>query len=146
LLRRCAGCGVLDSGGGVNHLTAMVLAELLGAGFLDAHVAGLRAALGARRDVLIEALAQQLPADCSWSAVRGGYFVLLQLPAGFDAAKLLPYAEQAGVAFLPGSRFFVGEGGAECLRLSFSLLLPDELQEGARRLGAVLHSARPSRL
>ena len=45
------------------------------------------------------------------------------------------------MAYLPGERFFVERGGAHYLRLSFSLLPPDELAEGARRLGTLLRGA-----
>jgi 2-aminoadipate transaminase len=141
LVARCSDAGVLDSGGGVNHVSAMILAQLLESGFLDGHVAGLRDTLRARRDALLAALARELPAGCSWSPVRGGYFVWLRLPPGRDAAALLPQARAAGVRYLPGARFFVDEGGAEQLRLSLSLLPPDALQEGAARLGQVLRAA-----
>lgn len=140
LVARCSDAGVLDSGGGVNHVAAMLLARLLERGFLDGHVAGLRATLGARRDALLAALERALPAGCSWEPVRGGYFVWLRLPPGLDAAALLPRAQAAGVSYLPGARFFVDRGGADRLRLSLSLLPSDELSEGARRLGAVLRA------
>jgi DNA-binding transcriptional MocR family regulator len=146
IVGRCMGSGMLDSGGGVNHLTAMVLASLLETGFLDGHAERLREALRARRDALLTALARYLPADCTWNPALGGYFVWVRLPPTLDAAELLPHAEEAGVAYLPGSRFFVERGGAHYLRLSFSLLPPDELAEGARRLGALLKGAlRPRR-
>lgn len=138
LVRRCMAAGVLDSGGGVNHFTAMTLARLLASGLLDGHLEQLRATLRARRDALLAALARHLPPGCSWNPAPGGYFVWVRLPPGLDAAALLPAAEAAGVAYLPGARFFVEGGGANYLRLSFSLLPPDELAEGARRLGAVL--------
>jgi 2-aminoadipate transaminase len=61
LVRRCAGSGMLDSGGCVNHLTAHVVTSLIESGDLDAHVERLRAAWHARRDVLLTALARHLP-------------------------------------------------------------------------------------
>jgi DNA-binding transcriptional MocR family regulator len=141
LLRRCMGSGVLDSGGGVNHFAAMALAALIERGFLDEHVGRLRETLRGRRDVLLAALARFLPAGCSWNPALGGYFVWVRLPEGLDASALLPEAVAAGVGYLPGARFFVDEGGASFLRLSFSLLPPDALEEGARRLGSLLTQA-----
>jgi DNA-binding transcriptional MocR family regulator len=101
----------------------------------------LREALRARRDALLTALARYLPADCTWNPALGGYFIWVRLPPALDAGALLPRAEAAGVAYLPGERFFVERGGANYLRLSFSLLGPEELTEGARRLGALLRAA-----
>ncbi|GAB4445911.1 MAG: PLP-dependent aminotransferase family protein [Chloroflexi bacterium OHK40] len=142
LVARCTGSGLLDSGGGVNHFTAMVVASLIEQGGLDAHLEALRAGLRARRDALLAALARYLPNTCTWNPVLGGYFVWVRLPQGFDAEALLPVAEQAGVAYLPGQRFFVGTGGQQYLRLSFSLLPIDQLEEGARRLGGLLKKAQ----
>jgi DNA-binding transcriptional MocR family regulator len=141
LVRRCAGCGLLDSGGGVNHFTAHVVGALLELELLDPHVAGLRAALRGRRDALLAALARHMPPGCSWGPAPGGFFLWLGLPEGLDSMALLPAAEAAGVSYLPGPRFFAGGGGQRQLRLSFSLLPPEQLEEGARRLGAVLARA-----
>lgn len=145
LVERCAAAGVLDSGGGPNHFTAHVVASLLEAGGLDGNLPRLKAAWRERRDALLEALARELPHGCSWVAPGGGYFVWVRLPAGVDAAAMLPAAEAAGVSYLPGRRFFAAGGGEGFLRLSFSLLPPAELAEGARRLGALLREelARP---
>lgn len=141
LVRRCCRSGMLDSGGGVNHFTATILATLLEQGRLDPHVAHLRDGLRARRDALLAALALHLPAGCTWSPVLGGYFVWVRLPAPLDTLAMLPFAETAGVAYLPGRPFYADSGGHNYLRLSFSLLAPAELQEGARRLGAVARRA-----
>jgi len=64
----------------------------------------------------------------------------VQLPSGCDSAALLPVAEAAGVSYVPGPRFNADEGGARYLRLAFSLLPPEELAEGGRRLGNVLRA------
>lgn len=141
LVQRCVAAGVLDSGGGVNHFTAHVVASLIEQGRLDGHSARLRRAWGERRDTLLAALARHMPPGCGWVAPGGGYFVWVRLPPGLDAAAMLPAAEAAEVSYLPGERFFVGAGGRDRLRLSFSLLPPAELAEGARRLGAVVGDA-----
>jgi DNA-binding transcriptional MocR family regulator len=141
LVQRCVGSGLLDSGGCVNHYTAHVVASMVEGRRLDAHLERNRAAWRTRRDALLAAMAQHLPAGCAWRAPGGGYFVWVELPPALDAAALLPAAEAAGVSYLPGMRFFAEGGGRNYLRLSFSLLPPDELAEGARRLGAVLKAA-----
>ncbi len=138
IIRRCASSGLLDSGGGVNHFTAHVAAAYIELGLLDKQVEALRAAYRQRRDVLLEALAKHMPAECGWIRPGGGFFVWLRLPPGVDSAKLLPLAEAGGVSFVPGARFCVGGGGERHCRLAFTFVSLDELQEGARRLGAVL--------
>lgn len=141
LIGRCTGSGVLDSGGGLNPFTAHVVASLIEAGDLDAHLARVRAAWRERRDALHQALARHMPAGCSWDLPGGGFFIWVRLPPTIDAAALVPAAEAAGVSYLPGERFFAAGGGRSCLRLSFSLLAPAEIDEGVRRLGAALRAS-----
>ncbi|NJN15047.1 MAG: PLP-dependent aminotransferase family protein [Oscillochloris sp.] len=135
IVQRCVAGGLLDSGGGVNHFTAHVAAAFFELDLYAAHVQRLRAAYGERRNVLLAALARYLPPTCQWQPALGGFFIWIRLPEQLDTAKLLPAAEAAGVAYLPGARFFPAGGGHNYLRLSFSLLPPDELELGARRLG-----------
>lgn len=141
VVRRCAGAGLLDSGGGVSHFAAHVVAGLFELELLDEHIGLLRAAYRERRDALLAALEQHLPEGCRWQAPAGGFFVWLQLPGDRDSTALLKDAEAAGVSYVPGSRFFVGRGKSSQLRLAFSLLREDELAEGARRLGRVIREA-----
>lgn len=140
LVTRIVHSGLIDSGGGLNHFTAMVVAAFCADGFFESHVAVLRAAYRVRRDALMQALTCSLPAGCTMTPPAGGYFVWVQLPAGLDATTLLPQAEAAGVAYLPGARFFVDGSGSTMLRLAFSLYAPEELAEGARRLSQVLQA------
>ncbi|MBX0327263.1 PLP-dependent aminotransferase family protein [Oscillochloris sp. ZM17-4] len=141
LVRRCAGCGVFDSGGGASHFVAHVVSAFLELGLLDPHVEGLRAALRARRDLMLAALSRHLPSGCTWNPSLGGFFVWVRLPAGMDGAAILPAAEAAGVSYLPGARFFAEGGGQNYLRLCFSLLPHDQIAEGVGRLGEVLRRA-----
>jgi 2-aminoadipate transaminase len=141
-VQRCARSGMLDSGGGVSHFAAHVVAEFIELGLLDDHLERLRGAYGRRRDCLLDALARWLPSTCSWRAPGGGFFVWLRLPEGYDSCRFLSEAEAAGVSYVPGSRFVVGEGGDRHARLAFSLVSLHELEEGARRLASALESER----
>jgi DNA-binding transcriptional MocR family regulator len=138
LVRRCMQGGLLDSGGGVNHFTAHVVAEYLRMELLDTHVASLRIAYRARRNALLEALTRYLPASCTFEAPGGGFFAWVRLPGHVDATALLPRAEAAGVSFLPGARFHSNGAGANYMRLAFSLLPVEEMEVGACELGRVL--------
>lgn len=138
LVQRIANGGLLDSGGGINHFTALAVAELCLAGDYVTQAAQLRAAYRARRDALLAALTAHLPRSCSWWMPGGGFFVWVTLPEGVRSVDLLPGAERAGVSYLPGARFDLNGGGQRQLRLSFSLYGADELAEGVRRLATAL--------
>ena len=135
LTRRLIGSGLLDSGGGLNPFTALTVAEVCAAGEFEATVTRLRAMYRERRDALAQSLRTYLPPGCRFTVPGGGFFQWVELPEGIDAATLLPRAEQAGVSYLPGSRFYLDAARSNTLRLSFSLYPPHQLTEAARRLG-----------
>jgi DNA-binding transcriptional MocR family regulator len=131
--------GLLDSGGGINHFTALIVAAFCASGDFDAHVQRLRAAYAERREALVAALAEHLPSGCRVRRPGGGFFVWVELPStGPGAEEVAARAESEGTGFLPGARFFSGNGGAHHLRLAFSLYQPNELAEAARCLGRAL--------
>jgi 2-aminoadipate transaminase len=101
---------------------------------LDAHVARLCAAYGARRDALLSGLSEALPVGSTHNSPEGGMFVWARLPDGWDAAALLPLALQREVAYVPGEHFFSGAPDRASLRLSFTTHEPDEIARGLQRL------------
>jgi 2-aminoadipate transaminase len=109
---------------------------------LDAHVAGLRAAYGPRRDALVDGLADTLPAGSRWTRPDGGMFVWVQLPGGWDADALLTAALERDVAFVPGWPFFPGPADRATLRLSFTAHTVAEIGVGLDRLRAAVDTIR----
>jgi GntR family transcriptional regulator/MocR family aminotransferase len=95
-----------------------------------------------RRDALVSAIHQHLPSEVCFGPPQGGLFVWLRLPEGVRGDDLLPEACQRGVAFAPGSRFFVDPADGESfIRLNFACQPPEHLQEGVRRLGEVMRNS-----
>jgi DNA-binding transcriptional MocR family regulator len=82
---------------------------------------------------MLEAFARELP-DARTSHPEGGYFLWAELD-GVDAADLLTRAEAAGVTFVKGTDF---GGEPNSLRLAYSFVSPDEINEGVARLAAAL--------
>jgi 2-aminoadipate transaminase len=105
---------------------------------LDAHIGRLRAAYGARRDALIDGLADALPAGSTHNRPDGGMFVWARLPDGWDSGELLGRALDHDVAYVPGAPFFSGSPDAATLRLSFTTHEPGEIRIGLQRLGRAL--------
>jgi DNA-binding transcriptional MocR family regulator len=112
-------------------------ARWLSAVDLDAHIAGLRAAYGARRDALLAGLAAALPPGSVHNQPDGGMFVWARLPDGWDAEELLELALEHDVAFVPGFPFFAGPPDRATLRFSFTAHPPEEIAEGLARLAQV---------
>jgi GntR family transcriptional regulator/MocR family aminotransferase len=109
---------------------------------LDRHVARVAAEYARRRAVLLAALKRRMPDDVRWTEPQGGFSLLLTLPDGLDAAALLPRAIERGVAFTPGTAFWVDGAGERTLRLSFSSVSCARIEDGVKRLAEVIRSAR----
>jgi 2-aminoadipate transaminase len=109
--------------------------EFVRRGNFEPNLERVRALIGARRDAMLEALADEFPDGVRWSRPDGGYFLWLTLPERVDARELLSRAEDAGVTFVPGTDFGDAPNTA---RLAYSFVSPDEIREGVRRLAALL--------
>jgi 2-aminoadipate transaminase len=115
----------------------IILACLRG-GLIEEQKARIRPYYRAKRDVMLEALAREMPSGVSWTRPRGGLFVWLTLPEGLDAAALLEAAVAEGVAYVTGAPFYVDGGGENTMRLTFAKEDAPTIEEGVRRLGRVV--------
>jgi 2-aminoadipate transaminase len=91
-----------------------------------------------RRDALLSALEQHMPAGCTWTKPDGGFFVWMTVPEGIDAKAMQPRAVTARVAYVPGTGFYSDGFGSRQMRLSFCYPTPERIREGVRRLAVVL--------
>jgi 2-aminoadipate transaminase len=92
----------------------------------------------ARRDIMLEALAEHFPAESTWTRPQGGLFLWATLPDYIDTSDLLARALQENVAFVPGRAAFLDGRGASSMRLNFSGVSDDDIREGVRRIGEVV--------
>src|SRR3954453_5910850 len=93
-----------------------------------------------RRDAMVDALHDLMPAACRWNVPDGGFYVWLTLPPGVDAKAMLPRAVTARVAYVPGTAFFADGFGSSAMRLSFCYPTPERIREGVRRLAGVVEA------
>ncbi len=91
-----------------------------------------------RRDVMLDALAEQFPREAEWTHPQGGLFIWATLPDYIDTTDLLARALEDHVAFVPGRAAYVDGRGGSSMRLNFSGVGVDEIREGMRRLGEVV--------
>ena len=96
-----------------------------------------------RRDAMLAALGDLMPATARWTVPGGGFYVWLTLPAGLDAKAMLPRAVTARVAYVPGTAFYADASsdparGSQAVRLSYCYPTPERIREGVRRLVGVV--------
>src|ERR687892_247236 len=111
-------------------------------GLLDEGVARARELYRRRRDVLLAALDRHLSGSASWTRPDGGFFTWVKLPPSVDAVTLAERALESGVAVVPGVPFYPDGGGEHHLRLSYSRVTEEEIEEGIRRLAGLLATGR----
>jgi 2-aminoadipate transaminase len=91
-----------------------------------------------RRDVMVQALRDNFPAEATWTEPEGGLFIWATLPDYIDTGDLLAKALRADVAFVPGQAAYVDGRGRHSMRLNFSGVTAEEIREGVRRIGKVI--------
>jgi 2-aminoadipate transaminase len=103
-----------------------------------AYIDELRDLYHRRRDVILDALAEHLPAAASWTHPQGGLFIWVTLPDYIDTTDLLARALAENVAFVPGEAAFADGRGQHSMRLNFSSEADDDIREGVRRIGKIV--------
>jgi len=109
-------------------------------GDIDRSIATVKAALGERATVLAAALREQIP-GVRFTEPDGGYFLWIELPDDVLADDVFTAAAERGVAVVKGSDFLL-EGGEHALRLAYSAVTVDQIEEGVRRLAAAVQAVR----
>lgn len=116
--------------------------QWLGSEQYHAHLAELRRFYCLRRDAMQDALTKHFFDLADWQLPQGGLFFWLRLKRPLDTRTLLKPALARDVVFMPGEPFFVDpEQNPGYLRLNFSHVAPDRLDEGIRLLASVVRGA-----
>ncbi len=110
-------------------------------GLFGAQLDRARALYQRRGDATVRALRAHMPPDVTWTEPTGGFFTWLRVP-GLDTVTLAAAARELDVAFVPGAAFFAERVEHEYLRLSFSRVTEPDIDEGMRRLAAVVTRVR----
>jgi DNA-binding transcriptional MocR family regulator len=82
-----------------------------------------------------------MPAGTTWTTPDGGFYIWVTAPAGVDTVALSAAARSRKVAYVPGRPFYSGDDGATQIRLAYSRVADDLVDEGVRRIGDVLRTA-----
>lgn len=126
-----------------SNLSQALVYEFCRRGYLDGHLAKLRALYGAKCAKMQAAIAQYMPSGIDWTAPAGGLFLWGELPAGVDSKQVMQEAVRQRVAFIPGESFFTDGSGQNTLRLNFSNATLEDIEQGIQRLAGVLQQFMP---
>lgn len=108
----------------------------LQSGHFAEHIGQVRRTYQERRDAMLVAARQYLPAGATWRCPQGGNYVWVEMsPSGPTATDLYLAAINYNVAFAIGSVFSASGSSSHAMRLNFVCHAPHEIEEGLRRLG-----------
>lgn len=113
-------------------------ARLLACFDYNGHVAQLCRVYGERSQTMLAAIERFFPSEARWTRPEGGLFLWVQLPERINAETLFAEALADGVAFVPGRSFFACKPRLNFMRLNFSNQKPEMIEEGIKRIGALL--------
>jgi 2-aminoadipate transaminase len=122
-----------------NMVAQSIVNDFCRSGAIDGSIETVKAALRERRDTLAAALERELP-EARFTPPEGGYFMWVELPDGTDVDALAAQAKDRGVVFVKGTDFLI-EGGQNALRIAYSGVRPDEIEEGVSRLADAYRSS-----
>jgi 2-aminoadipate transaminase len=121
-----------------NMVAQSIVHEFCVSGAIERSIETVKGALAERVGALAESLEKHLP-EARFTPPQGGYFMWVTLPEGSDVDAIFSAAQERGVAIVKGTDFLL-EGGRNTLRLAYSGVTVDQIDEGVRRLAEAVHS------
>ncbi|MHB9098127.1 MAG: aminotransferase-like domain-containing protein [Syntrophales bacterium] len=95
------------------------------------------------RDAVLAAARKHLPADIRYAIPAEGMFIWFEMPGLFDAERMVETdGMELRVLLIPGGAFSAGNGLKNCMRASFSMIAPEEVEEGMIRFAAMIERER----
>ncbi|WP_459616057.1 aminotransferase-like domain-containing protein [Bordetella sp. 2513F-2] len=141
--RRCVGAKAADDMA-CSAWIQEVVAQYLANGSYHVHVPRIRSAYGSRCDAMAEALARDLAGRITFAKPEGGMFFWARLTGEIDATRLLPYAIEHEVVYVPGKAFYADPARADlhAMRMSFATMNEAQIALGIQRLGKALDACQ----
>jgi 2-aminoadipate transaminase len=110
-------------------------------GHMDRQLIASRALYSRRAALMAQALAAHMPEGTTWTTPAGGFYIWLTAPDGVDTVALSAAARKRKVAYVPGRPFYPRDEGAAQIRLAYSRVADDLIDEGIRRIAGVIRTA-----
>lgn len=108
---------------------------------LDEHIEKIKNVYRSRRNVMLEAIKKEFPAEVTCTYPEGGLFTWCTMPEHLNARDLMEVAILRNVAFVPGGSFFPNGGRENTFRMNYSNMPEEKIIEGVKRIGEVLREA-----
>jgi DNA-binding transcriptional MocR family regulator len=117
--------------------------ELMLSGTLERHIRRQRRLYTRRRNVLLEALENWMPAGTRFTRPQGGHAVWLTLPPEVDGVALHAAAQAAGIAYPRGDFYSIDGRFSDCFALSFTNQTEAAIEAGVAELAGLIATLQP---
>lgn len=121
--------------------TEGIVNEYCRRGLLDPNIERLKGLYRPRMEAMLEAVAESLK-GAEWIEPDGGFFISTTLPEKTDGHAIWKNCRNFGIVLTDGRGFFPDGKGENFIRLPFSALTPQEIEEGIRRLAKAIDHYR----
>ena len=119
-------------------ISAMEVSKFIDMFDLDAHVDRIREVYGHRCKFMVECMSKYFPEEAVFTDPDGGLFTWVELPDYIDTAEMAPKCLEKNVAYVPGIGFFPYGEKKNCMRLNYSCMQDERIEEGISILGGVM--------
>lgn len=122
------------------NFTQHILVDFLSHNAIEDHIARICAAYGTQCKAMIEAIDNEFPVLATCTRPAGGMFLWVQLPNRMRALDLFEEALKRKVVFVPGEPFYTRKIDSSALRLNFSCVDVEMIEEGIGRLAEAINT------
>ncbi len=123
---------------GSSPFLGRVIAEMMRNGDLDRHIANLRRTYLKKLERVEDALGKYTADYATYTRPLGGFFLWLQLRPDLNSRDVQMAANERGVVVGQGPQFFADGRATNHIRLAFSYVAMEEIEEGIHRLGEAM--------
>jgi len=127
-----------------NTYTAALAEWFISSGKHAEHIANLQKIYQAKCNHMLAALERDMPDGVTWTKPKGGFFLWVTLPEGVSAVEIVSQARENLVDYIPGTSFYSDGSGARSLRLSFSAVNEQQIDDGIGRLAKTVRANMPT--
>ncbi len=93
------------------------------------------------REAMVAAAKKYLPAEVKYNIPGSGMFIWFELPQQCDARRMIDQqCEELKVLLVPGNAFSSQNGLANYMRASFSMVTPEQIDEGIKRFAKMIET------
>lgn len=123
---------------GTSPFLGRVISEMIRNGDLDRHIENLRRIYLRKLERVEDALSRYCADYATYTRPLGGFFLWLQLRPGLTSRDVQLAANERGVIVGQGPQFFADGKATNHIRLAFSYVAMEEIEEGIHRLGEAM--------